>query len=95
MSRYVAEVDARPFHLPVRPTWRCVVCGDNWPCEPARIALLNQASGDSVGLLVYLAAQLMDAIEDLGDAATFERFLVWARSINEANSHTARCSARY
>ena len=51
-----------------------------------RDALLDQTRGEGVGLLIYLAAHLMDAIEDLGDAATFERFLMWARVIDDTEA---------
>lgn len=75
-----------PMHLPLRPTWRCVVCAEYWPCKQARDALLDQTRGEGVGLLIHLAVQLMDAIEDLGDAATFERFLVWARGHDDTGA---------
>lgn len=52
-------------HQPMRPMWRCRVCAAPWPCQPARISLLNQYNRRLVDLCQYLAGQYLKAIEDL------------------------------
>jgi hypothetical protein len=69
-------------HLPVRPTWICVVDGKPWPCPGARVHLRTQYVDDRVGLAVYMSTQLMTAAVDItdGDALPpdlFNRFMAW------------------
>ncbi|MEQ4300506.1 flavin reductase [Plantactinospora sp. B6F1] len=67
-------------HTPARPSFRCRTCGAHWPCQPARLGLLWTYRHDRIGLLVYLAAQLQHALQDLPGAEPRElaaRFLHW------------------
>lgn len=52
-------------HTPMRPSFRCRSCGAEWPCSPARLALLQLYEKDRPGLMIYLAAQLTKALQDL------------------------------
>ncbi|AVT30824.1 flavin reductase [Plantactinospora sp. BC1] len=52
-------------HTPMRPSFRCRACGAEWPCSIARRMLLHVYRNDRTGLLIYLAAQLTRAIQDL------------------------------
>jgi hypothetical protein len=77
---------ARP-HLPMRPLGRCRACGAEWPCQPARLALLVEYREDRTALLVYLSTLMAEAGAQLAqlnghampDRLT-ERFLSWARA---------------
>ncbi|GHJ16524.1 hypothetical protein [Micromonospora sp. AKA38] len=78
--------DSGQPHHPVRPVWLCRVDGQPWPCPPARAALLRDYDGDLVGLAVYLAVTLHDAVRDLyalnpddapEPAVLWDRFLAW------------------
>ena len=87
-----------PEHPPLRPLWLCRRCGQPWPCGRARLALLAEYRDNRVGLFVYLAGLLHEAIEDLhrlnpsttGEVTDlFDRFLGWpARHRGEAGSTT-------
>ncbi|MEU5939232.1 flavin reductase [Micromonospora sp. NPDC047548] len=73
-------------HTPMRPLWRCRNCAAEWPCQPARVALLVEYRGDRTGLLVYLGGLLAEATDQLGQLHPqarldlTERFLAWARA---------------
>ncbi|MFY1687406.1 hypothetical protein [Plantactinospora sp. WMMB782] len=43
------------------------MCEHDWPCRDARLALLISFQGDRVGLMMYLAAHLANALEALPD----------------------------
>ncbi|WP_442792058.1 flavin reductase [Micromonospora sp. NBC_01796] len=71
-------------HLPMRPTWRCRVCAADWPCGPARLALLAEFHRNRVALCLYLSAQYVRALEDLAEYAPnaprenlYNRFIAW------------------
>ncbi|MFG1676909.1 hypothetical protein [Micromonospora sp. NPDC049282] len=73
-------------HRQMRPTWRCRVDADPWPCPAARDALLREYDGDMVGLAVFMAVLLHDAVRDLSTlnpdevpepAVLWDRFLAW------------------
>ncbi|GAA1802139.1 hypothetical protein [Planosporangium flavigriseum] len=69
-------------HLPQRPDWHCRACREDWPCLGARADLLTEYANTRPSLGMYLAAQMMDAVLDLGhplDAAMYDRFLSWVR----------------
>jgi hypothetical protein len=70
-------------HRPLRPSWRCGTCGREWPCEHGKAELLQQYEHDRVGLLVYLAGLLVDAVQEIGGSppeALMERFVQWAKA---------------
>ncbi|NES15733.1 MULTISPECIES: flavin reductase [Micromonospora] len=71
----------------MRPLWRCRVCGAQWPCQPARLALLVEYRADRTALLIYLSILMAEASAQLSqlngsaDAEDLiERFLSWARA---------------
>jgi len=73
----------RTVHRPLRPHWDCHACGEQWPCPHGKTELLHEYADDRVGLLVYLAGLLVDAVQDVQDCppdALMERFLQWAKS---------------
>jgi hypothetical protein len=72
-------------HLPQRPSWICLACASEWPCEPARDGLLEEFRYDQTSLRIYLSQQMLDAIAHLGGTpgfsamVIFNRFLAWAK----------------
>ncbi|MEU8183698.1 flavin reductase [Micromonospora sp. NPDC049044] len=52
----------RRKHSPLRPSWRCPVCGILWPCSAAKLRLLGEYREDRPGLLAHLA-ELQEAAE--------------------------------
>ncbi|WJK38744.1 flavin reductase [Solwaraspora sp. WMMA2056] len=86
----VAEVD----HVAVRPSWRCRVCGQPWPCDPAKAQLI--AAYDRIGLCMYVAERSVEAAHDLpglSPAVAYVRFLAWARTARtrSATTMTTKC----
>ncbi|WSG06104.1 hypothetical protein OIE53_16185 [Micromonospora sp. NBC_01739] len=86
-------------HPPMRPLWMCRQCGQPWPCTRAKLALLADYATDPVGLRLYLAGCLCDAIDDLhrlspsltGSATDiFDRFLGWPGQLARAYRVTRR-----
>lgn len=68
-------------HLPCRPSWDCLACGQSWPCAPAREHLASTHT--RTWLAIYAAAQMQDATVDLPTATPaqlYERFLSWTRT---------------
>lgn len=71
---------AQVKHLPSRPTWTCRVCAHDWPCRPAREAMIAEYTDLVPVLAIYLAICLHDAARDLADATPaglYDRFLSW------------------
>ena len=72
-------------HLNDRPSWNCRVCGRPWPCPRARADLLTEFRVFPSVLMIYLSAQMYDALSDLisqGHPAPtdlYERFVSWAK----------------
>ena len=69
-------------HHPVTPTWICGGCGADWPCQTRRRELRAEYDRASVSLALYLAAQFVDAAENLGGLSAghlHRRFLGWIR----------------
>ena len=67
-------------HHADRTSWNCQVCGEPWPCAPAREQL--EATHDRVSLAMRMATELFDAAGVLHDeppGALFDRFLLWTR----------------
>jgi hypothetical protein len=73
----------QPEHLHSRPSWKCLTCGDPWPCASAKAALAAEFQGLPSVLAIYMAAHMHDALMDLtagGTAAPpdlYERFIAW------------------
>ncbi|MGC4835722.1 flavin reductase [Micromonospora vinacea] len=77
----------RPKHSPLRPSWRCPVCGILWPCSAAKLRLLGEYRRDRPGLLIHLAKVQETAEVDLAklnpDVALPDltpRFVGWAET---------------
>ena len=57
------------FHLPTRPAWTCVVCGDDYPCATRRAQLLADFDGAFVQLAVFMSLDYLEATTDLSTVA--------------------------
>ncbi len=72
-------------HVAMRPLWRCRNCGAEWPCQPARLALLAEYRHDRTALLLFLGALMTEASGQLHQLHPdrrldlTERFMSWAR----------------
>ena len=65
-------------HLPARPGWKCRDCDRDWPCAVAVKRLREEYADDRTALSIYLAAQYLAALDDLGDSAvSWKRFFTW------------------
>ncbi|WP_431886748.1 flavin reductase [Micromonospora wenchangensis] len=68
----------------MRPLWRCRNCGAEWPCQPARLALLAEYRNDRTALLIFLGALMAEASGQLHQLHQdrrldlTERFMSWA-----------------
>ncbi|GIJ27157.1 hypothetical protein Vqi01_23190 [Micromonospora qiuiae] len=78
-------------HTPLRPMWCCRADGQPWPCGEARLLLRVEYDGNPIGLSIYLAGLMYEAMRDLyhlnphdapDPAALFTRFLAWSRHTN-------------
>ncbi|WP_080637016.1 flavin reductase [Salinispora vitiensis] len=49
----------------MRPLWRCRACGADWPCQPARLALLAEYRGRRSALLAHQGKLLAEATDQL------------------------------
>ena len=88
----IAAEAAAAEHLPCRPEWRCLSCGDEWPCVEARISLVVRSLTCRTAVFVYLASCLADAAADFAEQRIvpdlYGRFLGWAGSgSNERITH--------
>jgi len=73
----------RAAHRPQRPQWTCRACAGEWPCAEGRLELMREYADDRVGLLVYLAGLLVDAVQEVEGTPpnqVMDRFLSWAKS---------------
>ena len=69
-------------HQPIKPAWSCGGCAGQWPCQTRRRELRAEYDRAPVSLALYLAAQLVDAAQDLADVPAgylHHRFLGWTR----------------
>jgi len=73
-------------HLPLRPLWLCRICGQPWPCGPAKLALLASHHDSPTSLVLCRSGLLHQAIDDLhglhpnstGDLSDlYDGFLGW------------------
>jgi hypothetical protein len=70
------------MHVAVRPSWRCTLCGQAWPCTLGRRQLLSEHAGSHISLALYLGSCLVEAAHDLPqDEALdlYSRFVGWLR----------------
>ena len=74
-------------HVAMRPSWDCVACGKDWPCDPAREELVTEL-GDGTELAKRawdsLEQYCVDASRDPGRlpfGEAFERFIAWTRRV--------------
>ncbi|BCL14965.1 flavin reductase [Micromonospora sagamiensis] len=67
-------------HVAARPSWRCRACSAPWPCQPAKLHLLDLYADDRLGLMVDLGVTMAAALPDLPrDENLLNRFVRWAR----------------
>ncbi|MEV6690150.1 hypothetical protein AB0M35_01550 [Micromonospora sp. NPDC051196] len=80
-------------HTPLRPMWCCRVDGQPWPCAEARLLLRVEFDRNTVGLTIYLAGLMYEAMRDLyhlnphdgpEPTALFARFVGWVGRGGEA-----------
>lgn len=70
-------------HIPVRPTWMCAGCGQNWPCPTRRHELTAEFAGSSVCMSLYLASCMIEASQSIPAAPAgdlYYRFIGWIRN---------------
>jgi hypothetical protein len=67
------------FHLPARPAWTCVVCGDDYPCATRRAQLLADFDGAPVQLAVFMSRDYLDATTELPAAKNLHVRFFWYR----------------
>ncbi|WP_326553613.1 hypothetical protein [Micromonospora sp. NBC_01813] len=73
------------IHIASRPGWNCRECGTEWPCETAKVEITSDWSDDRIGMCVYLATLMYEAIDDLLECDAeqlsppdlYRRFLRW------------------
>jgi len=87
---------ARTEHDAGRPSWDCRVCGQPWPCANAKVDLVEEYEQSRTMLILFMAACLAEAIDDLSaggasPADLYDRFLNWVRP---AMSNPAAGSSR-
>lgn len=70
-------------HIALRPSWNCCLCGDPWPCHPAKGRLLIEYRHAATSLGLYLAIQWIEASKDLENEVLsdelWSRFIGWHR----------------
>ncbi|MFY1631896.1 hypothetical protein ACN27F_01225 [Solwaraspora sp. WMMB335] len=89
------------MHIASRPHWNCGECGTEWPCDTAKIEITADWANDPIGMCVYLATLMYEAIDDLLECDAeqlsppdlYRRFLRWPDQIAESEA-IARLSAR-
>lgn len=67
-------------HVPRCPSWTCVGCGEEWPCQLRRLELLAEYANAWVSLNIYMAGQFVQACADLPDepaGVLHGRFFGW------------------
>jgi hypothetical protein len=53
------------YHLPTRPAWTCVVCGDDYPCATRRAQLREDFRTAPVQFALFMSVYFMNATADL------------------------------
>jgi hypothetical protein len=72
-------------HIAQRPSWDCRACTQPWPCANAKTDLLAEFQDFPSVLMIYMSAQMCEALNDLtahGALAPpdlYDRFITWAR----------------
>jgi hypothetical protein len=70
------------LHAPIRPSWRCALCSDPWPCDSAKQQLITEFPGARAALGMLMASYFFDAVQDLprwAETGVYQRFLGWLR----------------
>ncbi|WP_203710450.1 hypothetical protein [Asanoa siamensis] len=68
-------------HCYTRPTWTCVVDGDEWPCASAKSELRHQFGVRGRVFMDYFLNRLREARLDLPDEDDWllvKRFVLWS-----------------
>lgn len=69
-------------HWPVKPSWRCALCDEPWPCGPGRAQIIAETGGARVDLALYMAIGMIEAARAepmIPPADLYRRFLGWVR----------------
>jgi hypothetical protein len=90
----IAEDSLLQSHSGKRPCWDCVACARPWPCANAKELMLSEFQGFRSLLIVYMSAQMCEALLDLtahgGEPPPdlYDRFLAWVHLV-PTNSRSA------
>jgi hypothetical protein len=69
-------------HAALQPSWDCIACGCDWPCDPARVELAERFAGKPGRLSIYMAEQLgfaAPALFMVPPDDLYARFIAWTR----------------
>ncbi|MEU4595357.1 DUF397 domain-containing protein [Micromonospora aurantiaca (nom. illeg.)] len=69
-------------HQPARPIWDCRVCGQLWPCAPAKVRLAEAYSGDRQGLAIFMGSLYAAAVPEqpgVPSGLLYAQFVSWTR----------------
>ncbi|GIE86779.1 hypothetical protein Are01nite_32590 [Actinoplanes regularis] len=73
-------------HQGERPRWDCNVCGEAWPCSPAREHLVGAMNPTELRTLMWgLLEKAARELPPVSAPELFERFLHWTPQIREAS----------
>ncbi|GIE35876.1 hypothetical protein Ait01nite_089210 [Actinoplanes italicus] len=70
-----------PWHIPDMATYDCRRCGEPWPCEDARLDLIELWAPAELDL--RMTAEMRLAAPVLPDVPLEPRFLGWIRQLRE------------
>jgi hypothetical protein len=81
-NRVIAEE-----HTADRSSWDCRVCGEPWPCAPAKVSLGEDFRGCRSTLLIFLVSTFYEAVDSYAGREApsdlYGRFVIWAvRAVN-------------
>ncbi|MEV1288330.1 hypothetical protein [Micromonospora sp. NPDC049679] len=69
-----------PIHAPLRPSWLCTACGEEWPCITRKRQLKELLRCDVQRLRRYMHPYVPIALvelDELDEARVHERFVSW------------------
>ncbi|MEV4283656.1 hypothetical protein [Actinoplanes xinjiangensis] len=81
------ELEPNFEHAADRSSWDCRVCGQPWPCAPAKVTLKEDFREQRSSLLVFLVSTFYEAVDSYAGrgapADLYGRFVIWAvRTVN-------------
>ncbi|MFF5172470.1 flavin reductase [Micromonospora sp. NPDC000089] len=75
-------------HVPVRPSWACAACAEDWPCDVRRAEL---AAEPRTSVMVFLAGHFGEAVGDLPAVPVGE---LYRRFLGGSSTAPARDNAK-